>query len=79
MDMYHLFVDLKAAYDSIIKTSLYNVMNEIEVPIELISMIKMIMIKMIAVVRIQNDPSILFETYSELRQGGWRPCSPMET
>jgi hypothetical protein len=45
MDNHHLFIDLKAAYDSIDRRSLYAAMEELNIPNKLIALVKVTMKK----------------------------------
>ncbi|CAG9839544.1 unnamed protein product [Diabrotica balteata] len=74
IDMYHIFVDFKAAYDSVLRPSLYNAMNELGIPKKLICLIKVTMAKMLSAVKIQNDSSTPFQIHRGLRQGDALAC-----
>ena len=54
MDTHHLFVDFKAAYDSINRRSLYAAMEEMNIPRKLIALVKATMKITHCRVKIQN-------------------------
>lgn len=64
----YLFVDFKSAYDSVIKTKLYQAIGEFQIPPKIIRMVKAIMTKVICKVRIQDEISESFETTKGVRQ-----------
>ena len=74
IDTYHLFIDFKAAYDSILRGKLYQAMNQMKVPKKLIDITKMTMSKVVCAVKIQNSVSRKFETERGLRQGDALAC-----
>lgn len=69
IDTYHLFIDFKSAYDSVIRSKLYQAMNELQIPSKIIRMVKATMAKVTCKVRIQNELSEPFETTRGIRQG----------
>lgn len=74
IDTFHLFIDFKAAYDSILRNKLYEAMNEFQIPSKLIRLVKTTMSKVICKVRIENDTSDAFQTNTGLRQGDALAC-----
>jgi hypothetical protein len=74
IDTYHLFVDFKAAYDSVSRTKLYKAMQEFGIPEKLINLTKMTMSAVVCRVRIQDSTSEPFETKCGLRQGDALSC-----
>lgn len=67
--MYHVFVDFKAAFDSVLRIKLYSAMTELQIPKKLIDLTKLIMSRVLCAVKIQNDMFETFETKVGLRQG----------
>jgi len=53
-DTHHLFIDFKAAYDSIDRCSLYAAMEEMNIPQKLIALVKATMDNTQCRVKIQN-------------------------
>uniref|UniRef100_A0A0K8TJE5 Reverse transcriptase domain-containing protein n=3 Tax=Lygus hesperus TaxID=30085 RepID=A0A0K8TJE5_LYGHE len=74
MSVHHLFIDFKAAYDSIRRDKLYAALREFEIPEKLCRMIETTMRRTICRVRIQGDLSEEFETTAGLRQGDALAC-----
>jgi hypothetical protein len=66
---YHLFIDFKALYDTIIRNEVYVGMSELNFPIKLIRLTKATLTTVTCCVKIQNDCSEYFETRQGLRQG----------
>jgi hypothetical protein len=66
---YHLFIDFKAAYDTIIRNEVYVGMSELNFPTKLIRLTKATLTIVTCCVKIQNDCSESFETRQGLRQG----------
>jgi hypothetical protein len=66
---HHLFIDLKAAYDTIIRNEVYVGISELNFPTKLIRLTKATLTIVPCCVKIQNDCSESFETRQELRQG----------
>jgi hypothetical protein len=66
---HHLFIDFKAAYDTIIRNEVYVGMSELDFPTKLIRLTKATLTIVMSCVKIQNDCSESFETRQELRQG----------
>ncbi|PSN36944.1 hypothetical protein C0J52_20054, partial [Blattella germanica] len=71
---YHLFIDFKAAYDSIDRQELFKVMEEFEIPKKLINLTKATLKNVKCRVKIQNQPSDEFMTHKGLRQGDALSC-----
>jgi hypothetical protein len=65
----HLFIDFKAAYDTIIRNEVYVGMSELNFPTKLIRFTKATLTTVACCVKIQNDCSESFETRQGLRQG----------
>jgi endonuclease/exonuclease/phosphatase family metal-dependent hydrolase len=74
MDTYHLFIDFRAAYDSINKTKLYAAMEELGIPQKLIRLVKCTMTNLVSVVKIEKDKSRPFAVNNGLRQGDSLAC-----
>jgi hypothetical protein len=66
---HHLFIDFKAAYDTIIRNEVYVGMSELNFPTKLIRHTKATLAIVTCCVKIQNDCSESFETRQGLRQG----------
>jgi hypothetical protein len=66
---HHLFIDLKAAYDTIIRNEVYVGMSELNFPTKLIRLTKATLTIVTCCVKIQNDCSESFETRQGFRQG----------
>lgn len=66
---HHLFVDFKAAYDSITRSALWRVMEQFGIPRKLIDLAKMTMSSISSRVRIRNQLSEAFTIEQGLRQG----------
>jgi hypothetical protein len=65
---HHLFIDLKAAYDTIVRNEVYVGMSELNFPTKLIRLTKATLTIMTCCVKIQNDCSEFFEIGQGLRQ-----------
>jgi hypothetical protein len=65
----HLFIDFKAAYDTIIRNEVYVGMSELNFPTKLLRLTKASLTIVTCGVKIQNDCSESFETRQGLRQG----------
>jgi sorting nexin-29 len=74
VDTYHIFVDFKAAYDSVLRNKLYEAMLHLGLPGKLIRLTKMTMKTVQCSVKIQNDISEKFETNKGLRQADALAC-----
>jgi hypothetical protein len=66
---HHLFIDFKAAYDTIIRNEVFVRMSELNLPTKLIRLTKATPIIVTCCVKIQNDCSESFETRQRLGQG----------
>jgi hypothetical protein len=75
METHHIFVDFKAAYDSVDRAKLYDAMEELGIPNHLISLTRLTMQKVACRVRIQGHLSPPFETSSGLRQEDALSCT----
>lgn len=71
---YHLFVDFRAAYDSIKREQLYIAMLEFGLPLKLIRLTRMTLEGACCKVKIQNDKSMDFQCNKGLRQGDGLSC-----
>ena len=60
-DTYHLFIDFKAAYDSIARVKLYDAMSSFGIPAKLIRLVRMTMTNVTCQVRV--DGKLSFWTY----------------
>lgn len=69
VEIHQLFVDFKAAYDSVIRRMLWRVMEEFGIPIKLISLTKLTLSGANSRVRIRNKLSDAFDIEEGLRQG----------
>jgi hypothetical protein len=65
---HHLFIDFKAAYDTIIRNEVYVGMSELNFPIQFIRLTKATLNVVLCCVKLQNDCSESFETRQRLRQ-----------
>ena len=65
----HLFVDFRAAYDSIDREGLWDIMAEFRFPHKLIRLLKGTLSKVMCGVKVQGKTSGLFECKTGLRQG----------
>ena len=66
---HHLFIDFKAAYDTIIRNEIYVSMAELNFPTKEIRLFRATLNTVLCCVKIQNDCSEYFETRQGLRQG----------
>jgi hypothetical protein len=66
---HHLFIDFKAAYDTIIRNEDYVGMSELNFPTKLIRLTKATLTIVTCCVKIRNDGSESFETRQGLKQG----------
>jgi sorting nexin-29 len=73
-DTYHLFIDFRAAYDTVNRAKLYRAMEEFNIPIKLINLVKLTMSNVECRVRIQEDLSEPLKTLNGLRQGDALAC-----
>jgi hypothetical protein len=67
--MHHLFIDFKAAYDTIIRNEVYVGMSELNFSTKLTCLTKATLTIVARCVKMQNDCSESFETRQGLRQG----------
>lgn len=51
IDTYHLFIDFRSAYHSVIRTKLYQAMSDLQIPLKIIRMVKATMAKTICKVK----------------------------
>lgn len=65
----HLFIDFKAAYDSIDREGLWNIMAESHFPHKMIRLLKATLSRVMCSVKVQGTTSGLFECRIGLRQG----------
>ena len=56
-DTYHLFIDFKAAYDSIARVKLYDAMSSFGIPAKLIRLVRMTMTNVTCQVRVDGKLS----------------------
>jgi len=73
-DIHHLFIDFKAAYDSINRHSLYAAMKEMNIPQKLIALVKATMNNTQCRVKIQNKLSEPINIANGVRQGDALAC-----
>lgn len=66
---HHLFIDFKAAYDSVKRVELYKVMHELAFPSKLIRLVAATLDGPTCRIKMQNDLSEPFVTLDGLRQG----------
>jgi hypothetical protein len=66
---HHLFIDFKAAYDTMIRNEVYVGMSKLNFPTKLLRLTKATLTIVTCCVKIQNDCSVSFETRLGLRQG----------
>jgi hypothetical protein len=66
---HHLFIDFKAAYDTITRNGIYVIMVELDFPATLIRLTTATLTTVKCCVKIQKDCSDHFETQEGLRQG----------
>ena len=73
-DTYHLFIDFKAAYDSIGRSSLYAAMEELNIPQKLIALVKATMNNTHCWVKMHNWLSEPINIKNWVRQGDALAC-----
>jgi len=73
-DTHHLFIDFKAAYDSIDRCNLYAAMEEVNIPKKLIAFVKATIKNTQCRVKIQNRLSELVNFKNGVRQGDALAC-----
>lgn len=72
--LHHIFIDFKAAYDSIAKVELYKAMCEFGIPNKLIRLCRMTMTNIHSQVKLSGSLSRPINTYNGLRQGDGLAC-----
>jgi hypothetical protein len=75
-ETYHLFVDFRTVYDSIIREKLYEAIQEFKFPRKLIKLTEITMGKTTSAIKVGNETSDTFTTYKGLRQGDALACNP---
>jgi hypothetical protein len=73
-DTHHLFIDIKAAYESINRRNLYAAMEELNIPHKLIALVKAMMNKTQCRVKVQNRLSVPIDVKNGVRQGDVLAC-----
>ena len=73
-EIHFLFIDFKAAYDSVIRKQLYKVTNELGIPEKLTTMVRATMENSSSSTRLQNSFSDPLEVTNGLRQGDALAC-----
>jgi sorting nexin-29 len=73
-EIHFLFIDFKAAYDSVIRRQLYKVMNELGVSENLPRMVRATMENTSSSIRLQNSFSDPLDVTNGLRQGDALAC-----
>ena len=68
-DTYHLFIDFKAAYDSMARVKLYDAINSFGIPAKLIMLVRMTMTNVTCQAKVQGKLSGPFDITKGLRQG----------
>ena len=68
-ETHHLFIDFKAAYDTIIREELWLILAELELPNKLIRLLRATMCGVMCCIKIQGSFSEFFESKGGLRQG----------
>ncbi|GFS88866.1 putative endonuclease-reverse transcriptase [Trichonephila clavipes] len=74
IDMHHLFIDFKTAYDSIHRKTFIAAMKEFEIPDKLLKLISLTLSETKIVVKVQNDLSDQLEIKNGIRQGDVLAC-----
>lgn len=74
IDTHHLFVDYKAAFDSTIRSHLYETMSEFGIPAKLVRLCKMTLSNSSCAVLIGKDLTTPFDTKRGFRQGDSLSC-----
>jgi sorting nexin-29 len=72
--IHHLFIDFKAAYDSINRKILYSAMEEFGIPLKLVRLVKLTMARVQCLIRVQSHLSNPLEANNGLRQGDALAC-----
>lgn len=74
IETHHLFIDFKAAYDSILRQPLYGAMLDFGIPEKLVDLVRMTMDSVTSYIKIQSDESLHFGVENGLRQGDALAC-----
>jgi hypothetical protein len=74
INLHHLFIYYKQAYDSIYRKSLYKIMREFGMPQKLINLVKMPLTDTVSKVRVQGQISREFAVNRGLKQGDALSC-----
>jgi len=72
---HHLFIDFKAAYDTIDRQKFFDAMAELNFPAKLINLSKMILACTLCAVKVENGLSSYFQTHKGFIQGDGISCS----
>ena len=75
IDTHHLFIDFKAAYDTICREELFVAMSEFQIPQKLIQLCRMTLSETLSAVSVGQKSSDLFETCTGFRQGDALSCA----
>jgi hypothetical protein len=67
--VHQLFIDFKKAYDSVRKEVLYNILTEFDIPMRMVSLIKMCLNKTCSRVRVGKHLSDMFPIKNGLKRG----------
>jgi len=62
--VHQLFIDFKKAYDSVMRTVLYNILTVFGIPMKLVRLIKMFLNEIFSRVRVSNYLSDMFPNKS---------------
>lgn len=71
---FHVFIDFKAAYDTVLRPKLYEAMHELGIPEKLVNLTKMTMQRVNCQIKIRDDTSEPFQAMNGLRQGDALSC-----
>ena len=74
VDTYYIFIDFKAAYDSVQKAGLFTALNYFRVPAKLIRMISATIINATCSVKVMGQTSSSFQPEQGLKQGDALSC-----
>ena len=69
VETHHLFIDFKAAYDTIIREELWHLMEEFKFPAKLTRLLKATLAGVMCHIRVQGDTAEPFEAKYGLKQG----------